>query len=179
MFTILKNGNELPEFGDEILKRLEEIFKKNPDDFEDFLTISENYSLIKEKFLEIVKNENEKNIDCAIFSLADVFHSLGADLMKQFSLNDDDECKVAATQCYKLSAKINPLLLPAYISLATIYGSFNGDAKTAIHYCDLGIKMFSKMPKNVSDTSTDLLDMLIKLKNDPLGGAPYAIGVLK
>lgn len=177
VLVYLKTNNRWSELGDKILIKLSGIFENDTASFKDFVTISEHYNLIKKKFLEIVKME--KDIDCALFLFADVFHSLGADLMKQFSQNSNDDYKTTATICYKLSVKINPLALPAYISLAVVYGTFDGDVKTAVNYCDLGIKMFNKLPKNVSQTSTGLLDVLIKLKNDPLGGVSDALGGLK
>mgnify|MGYP001563384976 FL=1 len=154
------------ELDDKILIKLSEIFENAPASFKDFTTISEHYNLIKENFLEIAKIE--KDVDCVILLFADVFHSLGADLMKQFSQNNNDDYKTTATVCYKLSAKLNPLLVTAYISLAIVYGTFNGDVDTAINYCDLGIEMFNKIHKDVLYKSMDLLDILTKLKNDLL-----------
>jgi len=177
IFTYLKTNKFWSELYGEILIKLSEIFENDPASFKDFTTISEHYNLIKENFLEIAKIE--KDTDCVIFLFADVFHSLGADLMKQFSQNNNDDYKTTATVCYKLSAKINPLLITAYISLAVVYGNFNEDVNTAINYCDLGIGAFNRLPSSVLHESNYLLNILTKLKNDFLCGGSAGLDAIK
>lgn len=176
VYAYLKASDGWKELGDNILKKLNEIFKDDIPNFDDFTIIAEHYNLVKNNFLEIAKTE--PNTETAILLFAATLHALGTKIMKQCSQNNDDNYKMTAIKCYQLSINLNPFLITSYMSLAIIYGTFNNDVNQAIHYCDVGVDMSKKIQKNILQhpqgyyhellSSKKMVDELIQLRNDLL-----------
>ncbi|HUU87945.1 MAG TPA: hypothetical protein VMX17_09340 [Candidatus Glassbacteria bacterium] len=177
IYTFLKHRKHWKELNNSILENLSKIFEGDFSSFNDFVNISEHYSLLKENYLGLAKGFKESKELIPYFALT--LERSGARLMELFSKKGDEGHKVDAKKCYELSIKLNPFLIPSYGGLAVVYGHSDNNVDVAIEYCDKGIEVFEELKKTpkeqisyydralLLDTST--IEYLEGLKNEFLG----------
>ncbi len=145
IYYFLKHRKYWKELIDDVLKEIGEIYKNDLSDFNDFVRISEHYNLTQANYLRLQEGFSKPKELIPYFALT--LERCGAMLMEEFSKSDDGNYKEDAKECYQLSLKLNPFLVPSYGALAYIFAFSDNNVEIAIDYCNKGIKAFKNLRK--------------------------------